>query len=200
VQSAPFTKDNDPVGTQRDAALRRVGRNVVNFQHLENTLRTLVSTMRLSGPMGELASKHAMEVKSLKKRTLGDLASRFHDRMLGTDPVEAATDEPIELAISLSVRYELDPTLAADIKRKLLSLVQERNRLIHRDLVQVDFNSIEACKNLSVRLDEQNDRINKQLLMLKTIRDGHLAALQDLAAFVASEEFAAQLGRDAEDA
>jgi archaellum biogenesis ATPase FlaH len=120
--------------------------------------------------------------------------------MRGDKLIEPPSREPEEPTLSLSVRYELDPPLAAEIKRELLSLVQERNRLIHRDLVLVDFNSIDACNQLSLRLDEQNDRINKQLQLLQTMRDAHLAVIIELAQFVASEEFTAQLGHNAEDA
>ena len=156
--------------------------------------------MRLSGPMRDLPTAHARAVSSLKKKTLGDLTSKFHERMNGSDPPVSLSEDPQELTLALSMQYTLDPDLSAEIKRELMSLVQERNRLIHRDLVLVDFNSVEACEALSLRLDQQNVRICKQLEFLKTLQTAHLAALKELAQFVASEEFASQLGRDNGDA
>jgi 23S rRNA pseudoU1915 N3-methylase RlmH len=191
---------DDDTQVQRDAALRRVGRNVVNFQRLEAALRALVPAMRLSGPMRDLPTRHALEVGSLKKRTLGDLTAKFQKRMRGSERSETNSIEPEEPTLTLSMQYKFDAQLEKELKTELLSLVKERNRLIHSDFLAVDFSSSEACIQLSRRLDEQNDRVTKQLSLLQSLTKAHVEAMNALARFVASEEFAAQLGQQDEDA
>lgn len=186
----------------RDALLRRVGRNVVNFQYLEATLRNMIPSLHTEGTPRDIQSRLDATARRYKKSSLGDLADVFIGTVLPkhkADDCDAAeiTDE---FSIRQSVTIEATPDVAAQHRRELLKLVVERNRLVHRDLLSVDLDSQEQCEQLSERLDEQNDRIRKHLADLNSLREAHLEALTHFSRYIESAEFMSALGGKCNDA
>ena len=181
----------------RDETLRKIGRNVVNFQRLEAALKAVVLSTSAGGATIEEVHTHlAARAKSLKKRPLGDIAETFHNSIFKDE------DPPVPPAnaslpwVSTSFQFEIDPIEAKERKRKLLALVAERNRLIHSDLINFDPNSAESCTRLTALLDEQNPRILEQLDAVKEIRDVYRTFLKELLEYVNSDEYLAFLKRE----
>lgn len=191
---------SDDVKPHRDEALMRVGRNLVNFQRLESYLRQLVPTLNVVGTVHELSALQASRTKELKKKSLGDLTIRYYANVFGgtRDVPEPAT--ATEVTVAQYVRVEATAVEAADIKKGLAQLVRERNRLVHTDLVSVDFNSIAGCEELSARLDEENERICAHLDYVNALRQAHSDALAELQRLINSEEFLELLKSDRDDA
>lgn len=182
--------------TARDRLLRCIGRNVVNFQYLEESLRRMIPALSYKSEVLKPPVHHAERSRIYKKSSLGDLAKAFHTQILGRgiEEVSGALDEaPPEPKFSFSVEMEVSPEAAIEQKRALIKLVTERNRLIHKDILSVDLNSPEQCEAFSIRLDEQNSRILQQLAELNSIRDGVREAAKELQSFIESEEFLAML-------
>lgn len=147
----------------RDELLRRIGRNVVNFQFLESILRDMIPTLSLQTTY---PSKHAQSVKTkqkAKKDTLGILAGTFLDGVFYSSNVDVAEsiEEVHEITLTSKFQIDADTEKIAERKKGLLRLVVERNKLIHREVLKVDLNSEEQCQCLSEKLDEQNDRIRE---------------------------------------
>ncbi len=179
----------DQLKEYRDAALRRVGRNVVNFQRLESALRALIPALNASGTLSDFNTRLAESIRELKKKPLGHLASTFHAQVHDSSEYTPLLTDPSEASFAVAFRLETDPHASKERKRTLLSLVRERNRLIHTELGRVNFDSIADCERLSSLLDEQNHRICEQLDSLKQLRATHLALTAELKQFIDSDEF-----------
>ena len=184
----------------RDATLRRIGRNVVNFQKLETALKSLVPATNMSGTLSELAAKRARKTKALRKMPLGHLAQEFHAGIFGKEPPASDRSTSKEAYFSLSMRVEADPETILESKQSLNVLVKERNRLIHSELACTDFNSPAECSRLSAVLDEQNERLCKQLQELFELRRAHVTAISTFAATVDAEHFVSTPNQTSDDA
>ena len=179
-----------------DETLRKIGRNVVNFQRLEAALKALVLSSRAAGTIDDLQTHHAARAKSLKKRPLGDIAETFHNSIYKDGDPPAPPESAVSPWLSTSLKLEIDSVEVKERKRRLLALIAERNRLIHSDLVNFDPSSAESCARLTALLDDQNPRILEQLSALKELRDGYRAILQELLEYFDSDEFLASLKRE----
>lgn len=186
----------------RDEVLRRVGRNVVNFQYLEATLRSMIPSLASQGTPTDLQSNLDATARRHKKSSLGDLAGTFLEGIFGSaEDSSFGTDEAArEVQLRISFRVETDPEREAEQRKALLKLVVERNRLIHRDVLSVDLNSPEQCAQLSARLDEQNERIRAQLSYLNSLRQAHREALEELVRFMQTDKFVSALQGHGDDA
>ncbi|MBL0085172.1 MAG: hypothetical protein IPP44_00415 [Ideonella sp.] len=184
----------------RDATLRRIGRNVFNFQRLETFLKSLIPAMSCSGTPSNFSDRHKARVKKLSKKGLGKLADNFHSDVYGKPSAATGPSDLLEPSITFSMGIETDPNNARVRKQKLLGLVRERNRLIHFDLAGVDLNSLADCNRLSAHLDEQNDRIRLQLEELEALRTAHSLMIAELLSYFESGEFLAMLQQGSNDA
>lgn len=180
----------------RDELLRRVGRNVVNFQRLEASLRALIPALAISGTLSQIQARQGRLRRMLKKASLGDLASEFKKRAYN-ESQGSEMEEVTEPSFSFSLRIESEGDLRSR-KRSLLQLVSERNRLIHRDLLDVDLDSADECTRLSEQLEEQNERIRAELSMLEHMRLAHREGMEEILRYLESGEFLRDLqsGRD----
>lgn len=186
--------------TPRDELFRRIGRNVVNFQYLEATLRSMIPALSTKGVLSELPIRQDELVRKHKKSSLGDLADAFHKTIYQPSDDTSADDVTSQTTFAFSVRLESIPADIASKKRALKSLVAERNRLIHRDLLAVDLNSAEQCQTLSAQLDDQNVRLRQQINELNAVRTGLREAAEDLVRFLESDEFSNLLRGESDDA
>ena len=183
----------------RDELFRRIGRNVVAFQYLENTLRSMIPALSNKLTLKELQADQDKVSRKRKRSTLGDLADDYHQKVFNKNvPDETLSDEvSSEPTLAFGVRIQVSPETEAQRKRELMNLIAERNRLIHHDFVSFDFDSREECEELSGRLDEQYTRIRHQLEYLDSfrtrVREGFLRLLE-------SDEFLALLKGERDDA
>jgi hypothetical protein len=164
-------------------ALCAVGRNVVNFQRLEQILKQLA----LFAPIGATPSRLQSELEKQRARvellTLGGavkkwIESEFHTTKPKQGPL---LDEQIILS------FGFDPPAPEyfDLPScELESLAQERNSLIHLDLAQLNFEDEAECTALSIRLNAQNERIIRATKFLEPI----LTQMQEFARLIASDE------------
>jgi len=142
----------------RDELYRHVGRNVVNFQYLEATLRSMVPMLYNKSTLKELQAHQSEVSPNRDKSTFGNLVSTYHDRLSCSKEVldETLSDEVLyEPTLTFGFGIEVTEETAAQRESAVVNLVAERNRLIHEDLLNVDLKSREECEELSARLDEQ---------------------------------------------
>ena len=186
----------------RDEVLRRIGRNVVNFQYLEATLRSMIPSLASEGTPKDWQSNITATARRHKKSSLGDLAGTFLEGIFSnTEDTRFGADESARKAkFRISLQVETNPEQEAEQRRTLLKLVVERNRLIHRDALTVDLTSPEQCALLAARLDEQNERIRAQLTYLNSLRQTHREALEELVRFMQTDEFISALQGHEDDA
>ena len=184
----------------RTEALRKVGRNVVNFQKIEACLKYLLAVSSIDGTPTTIASRHREKEKNLRRKSLGDLAQAFHTNLFGDEARSAAPPDLPEIWASISIKVIADAGAATQRKRTLSALVAERNKLIHRDLVRFDHNSAQSCHDLIKVLDAQNVRALEQLRELKLLIDTVREHVAELQSWVASDDFLHHLQPDPHDA
>ena len=144
----------------RNETLRKVGRNVVNFQKIEGMLRHLLAHGNVKGCASELKRLKAQRVASLAKQSMGRLADAFTKSTYSrrADP-DAGPEGLSEAWVFFSFEVESDEEYAKEKKRALKVVVEERNKLIHQMLAHFNPSSLESCKKLSAELDDQNAKI-----------------------------------------
>ena len=178
--------------------MRRVGRNVVNFQRLEASLRALIPALAVSGTLSEIEARQDKLQRVLKKASLGDLAGKFGQRAYSESQRSSEIEEVTEPSFSFSMRIESGGDVRSR-KQSLLRLVSERNRLIHRDFVDLNLDSPDECIRMSEHLDSQNERIKTELSMLEAMRLAHRDGMAEILRYVESGEFLRDLQRGGDD-
>ena len=144
----------------RDEALRKIGRNIVNFQRMERALKVLIVRSDIRGHASELAEVHRRKAQDVDRKPMGWLVDEFMRAVYAKDPPRnEETSDLSEAWISFSFSIETDKETIHILKRALSLLVAERNALIHKMLGNFDGNSEEGCRNLISLLDGQQDRL-----------------------------------------
>jgi len=135
--------DNQP---EVDEVLRKIGRNVLNFQRMEAMLKFLISRSDLQDTVNELKATHEKNVDVVSRQTMGNLVKGF----LASVYAEKETDEEPKVDIqeppfSFSFRIEAEPDHVAERKASLEHVVKERNILIHQMLAKFNQTSPKSC-------------------------------------------------------
>lgn len=173
----------------RAEALRKVGRNVVNFQKVEGCLKYLVTVSNFQGTPTTAMDRQRKKGERIRKESLGNLAEALHRDIFGGGAESNVPPDISEIWMSVSLTVEADADAIKQRKRALSALVAERNKLIHHDLVHFDHNSMQSCRELIDILDRQNPRILEQLNALKALIDAFNANISDMQAWFDSDNF-----------
>ena len=179
----------------RDEVLRKIGRNIVNFQKMEAMLKLLNTQQAISGSMSDLSRIAAKAKKTTAKQPMGRLADAFIRSVYSSEPAVAERESVKEVSVTFSLRIEADPALIAERRRALRSVVKERNKLVHQWLASFDPNSLESCNALAADLDEQHARIWPEFETLRTIVMSVRECQREAAQYLASDAFLAELER-----
>jgi hypothetical protein len=168
----------------RAEALRKLGRNVVNFSKIEAVLKLLLTMSRVEGTAPTLSEQFHGNKARLRKQSLGRLVQEFH-KILTDIPMPSEPDVKCAgFGVAYSVNFAFDPDFVKQQKRALSKIVTERNRLIHQDLIYLDGTSIENYQELIRVLDEQNPRLLRQLeelgWMMRLLQDTLLQSFESL--------------------
>jgi hypothetical protein len=174
----------------RTEALRKLGRNIVNFSKIEGILKYLLSVSQIEGLSTSTRNQFVDNYKRFRKHTLGTLVGKLHDTVLGDDSQSKPQLDSSELGMSLSfkVTYSDSDFLNAQ-KQDLSDIVLERNNLIHEYLAPLDTSSIEEYYKLISLLDEQNPRLLAHLEELGWMLTSFIEAVKDLQSFIKSPDF-----------
>ena len=185
---------NDPVDidieTVRAEALRKLGRNIVNFSKIEMALKYLLSVSQLEGTKATISEQFHRNKSRYRKETLGKLVQKFHENVLvDASQFEATTtSSDSEFSSSLKITYD-DQDFLKSQKRALSKIVAERNKLIHQDLAFLDTSCVEDYHKLIIFLDEQNPRLLVHLEELRWIIESNNDHSKNLEELLKSPEF-----------
>jgi hypothetical protein len=155
---------NEPIDigieTVRAEALRKLGRNVVNFSKIEAVLKYLLSISRFGGTEETILEQFHRNQAGFNRRTLGRLVQDFYENVVVDDSkVETTTaSSNSEISLYFKIAYD-DPDFLESQKSALFEIVAERNKLIHQDLALLDTSCAEDYRKLISLLDEQNPRL-----------------------------------------
>jgi hypothetical protein len=157
-----------PAHTQ-DIALRAVGRNVVNFQLLEGYLKQLAKLQQVDGTVLEIQRKLDARTERLSKSTLGTAIAGWLNILDHAQPATLLHDDLFDATARIAFSVELTDGERNRHAAALESLLAERNTLIHTGLRSVDWESPEVCRKLVGDLDAQNERIIKEIELIRPI-------------------------------
>jgi hypothetical protein len=153
---------NEPIDIEvvRTEALRKLGRNMVNFSKIEAVLKYLLSVSQFEMTEKSVSEQLHSNQARFQKKTLGMLVKEFHNNVLvDANQIETTTASSSSgIPFSLKVTYDNPDFLKAQ-KSALSDIVVERNRLIHQDLALLDTSCAEDYRKLISLLDEQNPRL-----------------------------------------
>jgi hypothetical protein len=118
---------------QTDEVLRRVGRNVVNFQEVESLLKHLNAHSSIHAPASQILEQMQKQEATVHRVTMGELANRLVPKLQTRDDHEVPEkiDEPW-LGFTFSV--EMDAEFIDLHDQEMAALVNSRNDLVHHFL------------------------------------------------------------------
>lgn len=197
-EEGPTRKTPTPLPA-RDIAFQKAGRNLANFQRLERVLRAMIPQMAVEGTTTTLESEKRAQVRSLKKASFGTLSDALHRSLYDGEDDEAHEDPVSECAFRFRFRIEGDEAYVQSCRKRWLSLVKERNRLVHKDLLEFDLESQDDCERLAAHLDDQNARIHAAFEELRAIDANRLVAAKVFREMIESGEFERLIAGDSQE-
>lgn len=173
--------------------LRRIGRNVVNFQMVETMLKHLNANASVHGPASQLADRMEAQRTAVHRKTMGELAGKMVTHVLQAPPEHQTPDEITEPWIGFHFTVETNAQFIDQHDQEMRALVDARNDLIHHFLPRWDSAVDGDAETALAYLDAQRDETFRMLDRLK----GWVKALDEgrrqLAAFWASPEGVRQM-------
>ena len=175
--------------TAKDEVMRKVGRNLLLFQHLEYALKYLVINGELSGYSSELQSNQLKRSESVGKQTLGIVAGQFFDQNFRTNMDDNQLPEQV-LEPYLKFKVELDAENDNfEAREKALSkLISGRNELVHHFLERIEQDSVESWLEASGYLDAQREEIIQEIDYYGTHVTSVKGLMKKVSDFLSSEE------------
>ena len=150
----------------RNEVLRKLGRNLLVFQHIESLLKFFVSSGSVSANLGEFMSTLSYQQESVRKKMMGQLIdplmSVLYERKVN---VEVGQDLQ-EVQISVSMGLDSDSESVERHRESLEFVIQSRNELVHHFFPRVQSGSIEDWLAAGLYLDEQRKLVLPELEFL----------------------------------
>lgn len=155
--------------TSKDAALQAVGRTVVNFQRLEHNLKLASRLGPLGGTLSKIQRDIAKRVERAATLSLGQAIQAWLTTTNGELIATSYTPDLFDITMQMTFCLDMDTESRNAHGAALKSLLETRNKLIHGGLVQVQWDSPDACDQLVVELDRVNESISRQLEFVTSI-------------------------------
>jgi hypothetical protein len=144
----------------RDEVFRKIGRNLLNFQNIEQQLKNIIICSRTSGYISELDKNLKQKTAEIHSLTMGVLVKQFlENTYLETNHSAKIDAEISEPYFSISLGFNTDEVFIKNKIQSLKSLVDERNDLVHHLLPKINLHSIESCLEMDKYLDAQRERL-----------------------------------------
>jgi hypothetical protein len=154
---------SQPSDTSKDAALRAVGRTIVNFQRLEHNLKLAALLGPVQGTLQKIQKDIAKRQERAETLTLGQAIQAWLTYLDGTQAQVVWTPDLFNISVRMTFSLEADADSQNAHAEALDSLLKTRNDLVHTRLVNFQWESPEACDTLVLELDAVNTRISEQL-------------------------------------
>jgi hypothetical protein len=167
----------------RTATLRRIGRNLVNVQRIEEMAKFLIK-LNFSSPLKGSDGRLRKHAKRVSRKTLGNLISMLAGNVLQEVGTARSAQDLNKVWLTTSFRLPLDPEALAAWNSEWAKILKERNRLVHLMLAHVDFGSVGQCNKLDIELDAQNDLF---LAGIDFLRPVVVAAKEEISKIVSGE-------------
>src|ERR1041384_4672535 len=155
--------------TAKDHALRAIGRNLGSLQRLEKILKWLAGMRPIAGKLPEITVELERRRRSTEQSTLGTVIPQWLETARGQEPAAPALTNNLYVLFSFWLQPRIPQTVLDEHAEELHQILTERNWFVHNGLAEIDFESNEACRSLIVHLDEQDQRVIKQIEFLRHV-------------------------------
>lgn len=177
----------------KDEVLRKIGRNIYNFQVVEHMLKFLIRSGKVEGTLGNIAKKQQAHVNAVNSQTLGPLVAQLLDSMMPEHDETKYPEEIKEIYMKTTFGMEVDSAFYESKKQELSALVAERNNLVHHLIPRFNPSSIQSCIETEQYLDVQNEKLMPELNYLKSLSEQRQEMIKKYSELVNSEQFNNQL-------
>lgn len=171
--------------TSKDAALRMIGRTVVNFQRLEHNLKLAARLGTVQGTIQKVQKDIAKRQERAATLTLGQAIQAWLDYCYEQPAIRHETPDLFDVSVQMTFTLESDPESQARHAKALRDLLKMRNDLIHSRLAKFEWETPEVCQDLVAELEQVNVLISEQMdytsSLLKAIAELHKEHAESLA-------------------
>jgi len=175
-----------------DEVLRRIGRNLLLFQHIEHLLKQLMTGARFEGTIQSLQPNLEERRARIHKQTLGQLAGQFVDDVLSDAGERDAPESLSEAWFSFGFTIQTDSAFVEQHTAEMKSVVDARNDLIHHFLPRWLPTSEDSTRAALDYLDEQRAKALPMRDRLQGFAKSIQEATKMYAEFMASPEWIRQ--------
>ncbi len=141
-----------------DEVFRRIGRNLLLFQHIEHLLKQLMASARIEGTLQSMQTKLDERRAKIQKQTLGQLAGQFVDDVLADAGERDGPENVDEAWFSFGFSIQADSAFVEQHTAEMKAVVDARNDLIHHFLPRWSPASDDSTREALAYLDEQRAR------------------------------------------
>lgn len=173
----------------KDEVHRKIGRNMLMFQHMELMLKFLIANGQFSGSIDNLKENIERQNASVSKKTMGSLVGEFLESTHKEQEEPEDIGELYTIHMSFNFRIDCDEVYYEKRKKKLAEIVSQRNDLVHHLLPRFNLQSIESCVEIEQYLDEQHKQLEPEVENLKRLIKSFQKTKKELFEYVASEEY-----------
>jgi hypothetical protein len=171
-----------------DEVLRKIGRNVVIFQQIENMLKIILAHSQINGFASELESNIQARIVKFKGQTMGGLASQFVDEVLTDSAPQKKEPEKIEEPwFSFKFSIAAESNFYENQISNLEMVTKARNELIHHFLPMWQPDSPDVLNQACMYLDAQRTQSLPLHEQLRSFVQSMIDGSQKFAEFVARE-------------
>jgi hypothetical protein len=160
-----------------DEVCRRIGRNLLLFQHIEHLLKQLMAGARLEGTVKSMQANFEERRAKIHKQTLGQLAGQFVDDVLADAGGRDAPENVDEAWFSFGFTIQTDSIFVEQHTAEMKAVVDARNDLIHHFLPRWSPASEDSTRAALDYLDQQR----AQALPMRDRLQGFVNSLQEAA-------------------
>lgn len=158
--------------TARDAALKNIGRTLVNFQRLEAHVKALATLQPFSGSLQKVQHDQARHVEKVLGLTLGQAINVWMETFQGSRPVQPLAADMFDIALRHRYEFNWDAETKDRHAKELRELLEFRNELVHGKRLRIDWGTSAECEALSAELEAWIKRIGAQMEFLAAIIQG----------------------------
>ncbi len=169
---------------------RRVGRNLLAYQRIEQTLKRLLVGAVLEGSVETLFSLLAQQAARVTRLNMGDAVREVFERVLTASPKSLAA-RPDPTQVTVSIRLSMAPSSTRpeefeQLQAACKAIVAQRNDLVHHLLRQHDLSTPDGFAGAVASLDEQHATATALCHRLDALADISAAARRQLGQWLAS--------------
>ncbi len=156
-----------------DEVQRKIGRNLLLLQKMEHLLKYLVLYSKISGPIDQLIDIQKQNKDKLQTQSMGLVLSQYLEQIKTTSnqDMEDVNKKGNSSQILIEIDYKLTnyTDKEFDEKKSILNkILEERNDLVHHMILNFDESSIDSCREIEIKLDEQRDCLLPELKDLRS--------------------------------